>query len=46
MKKQNFTTTFFTLTALSLTAALMLALPGCQAFRTQNQPDTTVPQNP
>ena len=46
MKKQNFTTTFFTLTALSLTAALMLALPGCQASRTQNQPDTTVPQNP
>ncbi len=41
MKKQNITKTLTSLAALSLTAALMLTFPGCQASRTSGQPDTT-----
>lgn len=43
MKKQNMTKKLTSLAALSLTAAMMLTFPGCQASRTASQPDATPP---
>lgn len=46
MKKQNITKTLTSLAALSLTAALMLTFPGCQASRTSGQPASIRITNP
>lgn len=43
MKKLNMTKKLTSLAALSLTAAMMLTFPGCQASRTASQPDATPP---